>query len=156
MQASSAVAQLPGCQQQLGAKAGSGALWFGSWAVQFTDAPAEVKTALKTVRGVDFAVYELDKAPGGRELDILVKELDRRMETQGWERAVLTREKGNVVAIYNKANVRRADDLRVCVLVVDDREMVMVSARADLGPAILYLQESGNWQRGGLLYSKTK
>lgn len=156
MQASSAIAHLPGCQKQLGVKAGSGALWLGSWAVQFTDAPAEVKTALKTVRGVDFAVYGLNKAPGSRELDILVKEMDRRMEKQGWERAVLTRQTGNVVAIYNKANLRRADDLRVCVLVVDDRGMVMASARADLGPAILYLQESGKWQKWGLLFSKTK
>lgn len=156
LQASTAEARLPGCHKLFGVSAGSCTLGLGSWAVRFTDAPAEVQTALKTVRGVDFALYGLGKAPAGRDLDTLVKEADRRMEKQGWERAVLVRERGNLVAIYNKTNVRRAEDLRVCVLVVEDREIVMVSARADLRPVIQYLQDSGKWPKGGLLFSQSK
>jgi len=98
--------------------------------------PAEPRAALQTVRGVNVAVY----GPGGtitdQNTDEIIARADRGMTSRKWERAVLVREKDRMVVVYVPRNLRAADHLRACVMVIEPGNIVLVSARANLEPLL--------------------
>lgn len=102
----------------------------------FDDIPAEPRAAIKAVRGVNVAVY----GPGDTLTDATMGEIvhraDSAMKKKNWERAVLVREKDQTVAVYVPAHAISSSNLRACVMVLEQQQIVLVSARANVDPLV--------------------
>jgi hypothetical protein len=117
---------------------GVGPLTFGlaRGGAQFVDLPQEARTALRAMRGADVGVYKyfgIDRPKTGAELLPAVHE---GMAQRGWERLVTVLDDRETVAIYVPEELDSNDHLRLCVLVVNESEMVIVSARGNPEPLI--------------------
>jgi hypothetical protein len=127
------------CKKQIALNVGGWTFGIGNMIARLANAPEEVRAALNTMRGVDVAVYRLATAANPQNVGTLLREADTRMEKRGWTRTVLVRQSDQTVAVYTRENSSNPTDLRVCALVVDTRNLVMVSARMDLKPGLEFL-----------------
>lgn len=96
--------------------------------------PGETRLALSAARGGEVTVYERTdrrKAHGFRQL---LTDADRIMTGRGWERAVGIVEDGNLVAVYIPAGMDSPRHAQATVLVVNEENLVIASATADLRP----------------------
>ncbi|MDX1953645.1 MAG: hypothetical protein SFY81_15860 [Verrucomicrobiota bacterium] len=92
--------------------------------------PAEVRSALASVKGAEVSIHTAVKT-GKVNGQKLLKEADGKMKGSGWYRVVGYREGNQLVAIYLPEK-SASNDTRVCVLVLQETELVCVSARTDL------------------------
>ncbi len=94
--------------------------------------PPEAKSAIGAARGADVSVCELEKTCGQKELRTVLAAADARMNGRGWDRVVGVMEPGQLVAVYCPRKGMTLGKTRVCVLVVDKKDVVLVCARANL------------------------
>ena len=92
---------------------------------QMKEVPPEALLALRSVRSASVGVYEL--RPSQSIDGAAIKASDERMRLRGWHRAVGVRDGRNTVLIYTSARERRGEELKVCLAVVDEHELVLVS-----------------------------
>jgi hypothetical protein len=102
----------------------------------FDDIPAEPRAAIRAVRGVNVAVYGPGDTLSDASIGEIVRRADVAMKKKHWERAVLVREKAQTVAVYVPANLRSTSNLRACVMVLEQQQIVLVSAKANLDPLL--------------------
>lgn len=104
----------------------------------------EVRAAAQAVRGCEVGVYRLERGMTAGDRAALLSRADAAMERRGWDRVVGVIEARELVAVYASGKPASANDLRICVLVIDGEEMVIASVRADPEPLIeLALREAG-------------
>jgi hypothetical protein len=106
--------------------------------LSFVHLDAGARAALQTVRGAEVGVYQLPS--GAKHLDraAMLAAADAAMTARGWDRVVGVMDGQDLVAVYlpgKTASVRR---IKCCVMVFDGKEMVVVSARANLEPLLEY------------------
>jgi len=101
----------------------------------------EVRSLLGAVRGASVGVYRLDQAVLDRPS--LIEKVDDAMSRRGWERMLGVMDGDDCVLAYVPANLRSPHDLRLSLLVLDGRQLVVASVRADPEPAMeLLLREA--------------
>ena len=67
-------------------------------ATKYIELPPEARTALRSLRNAECAVYEVQSARGS--LSSVLAEADRVMEDRGWERLVGVIQSDQLVAVY--------------------------------------------------------
>jgi hypothetical protein len=123
-------------EKQVAVNVGSLTLGLIRAGTRFLDLPPEARAALSALRGANVGVYQLqsDRFSGDR-LAILAQ-ADRAMKARGWERVVGVVEREELVAIYLPRKGGSTGSIRCCLGVLDDRHLVIVSARGNLDPLI--------------------
>ena len=95
---------------------------------------ADAKLALRAVRCISVGVYERQmKSAGSWAKHQLLVDTDKAMRRRGWSRLVGVVDKNDTVLIYGPANYAEDEAIDICLSVVNDRELVVVSAT--LSPA---------------------
>ncbi len=101
----------------------------------------EVRSVLGAVRGTSVGVYRLDRAVHDRPS--LIEKVDDAMSRHGWERMLGVMDGDDCVLAYVPANLRSPHDLRLSLVVLDGRQLVVASVRADPEPVMeLLLSEA--------------
>lgn len=91
--------------------------------------PPEAHQALAAVRGAGVAVYRLrhDASPADRAGAMAAA--DAEMRQRGWTRTVAVREGAEAVSIWTDPDTASSRQVRVCVAVCAQRDLVIVEAR---------------------------
>ena len=103
--------------------------------LSFVDLPDEAHTALRAARGAELSLYQ---SVSGRRPDPVsaLAMADRAMVGRDWSRLVAAVDHENVVAIYVPTEIRSSRNMKVCVAVVRDGQLVVVAVRTDLEPLL--------------------
>ncbi|MEI6393276.1 MAG: hypothetical protein WCT12_19500 [Verrucomicrobiota bacterium] len=124
--------------------------WFTTGALRtglsFVKMEPEARAALKVVRGAEVGVYELREAMAKPNQKSILARADKEMMARGWDRAVTVSKQDGLVVVYVSPSRFPAQNLKCCVLVLQERKLVVVSAQANLEPvlalALQHLQAS--------------
>ena len=100
--------------------------------VNVVDVDPDARLALRALRGAEVGVYRIRGQAGERSS--VLDRVDEAMTQKGWQRLVGVMNPNELVAVFVPENVRTARNVEVCVLVLNEREMVVVGARGDLEP----------------------
>jgi len=98
----------------------------------FVNLPPEARAALDAVHGAEVGVYKLLNGPQSIDRLAVLKAADREMAFRGWERIVGVAEPEQLVAIYLPRKGFSHGRVKCCLAVLEDRELVVVSARVNL------------------------
>jgi hypothetical protein len=122
-----------------------GLVRFGSL---FFNLPPEPKAALETLHGAEVGVYNLQDAPSALDYSAMFTAADKCMRRRGWERIVGVARSRQFVAVYMPRNLRTAKRMECCIAVLNEQDLVVVSARGNLEP-LLELATQHLRDRGG-------
>lgn len=130
------VVQSAGAQCEKEFELGVGALTLGIARVGlgFIELEPEARAAVDAVRGADVGVYRLRNRPVDLDSSSMLLAADETMTARGWDRVVGVVSGREVVALYVPARLRSERDVQVCLFVLDNRELVVASARTNLKP----------------------
>jgi hypothetical protein len=93
---------------------------------------ADARLALKAVKHASVGVYERDsRGPAGWSREELFLDTDKAMRKRGWSRLVGVVDHGDTVLVYAPEKLDLDDSVDLCVAVVNDRELVVVSTAVD-------------------------
>jgi hypothetical protein len=109
-----------------------GLVRFGS---SFFHLPPEPRAALQALSHGEVGVYHLEEPMSSPDYALILKTADKSMRRRGWERIVGVAQGGQFVAVYAPGNVG-VKDMSCCVAVLNDRDLVIVSARGNLSPLL--------------------
>ena len=98
-------------------------------ATHYIDIPPEARTALSSLKQAECAVYEVHQRR--ESLASILMEADKAMESHGCERLVGVIQERQLVAVYVPRDMKSAHDVKASVLVLDGKQLVCVTARAD-------------------------
>ena len=104
--------------------------------------PQEARTALQALRGAEVGVYERSVGGDMGPRSSMLAAADRAMAARGWERVVGVVERRDVVLVYVPRDLRAGRQARVCVAVINERNLVVAMARANLAPLLRLAQEA--------------
>jgi hypothetical protein len=124
---------------------GVGALTLGlaRFGLSYLDLDPEARTALSALRGADVGVYEVIGRKRPANYAKILSSADRAMAARGWDRLVTVIDDGQMVAVFVPKDLRTTRNVRVCLAVLSEREMVVASARSNLEPLLeLAVQKS--------------
>jgi hypothetical protein len=119
---------------------------FGS---SFFHLPPEPKAALRALHGGEVGVYRLEESMSLPDYAAILKTADKSMRRRGWERIVGVSQGGQFVAVYAPGNLR-LKDVSCCVAVLNDRNLIVVSARGNITP-LLELASTNLHENGAFL-----
>jgi len=105
-------------------------------ALAFVDLEPDARTALQIVRGAEVGVYKLRCEQGRLNYAAILSAADKTMAGRGWDRVVGVMNRPALVAVYVPAQLRSARNMKVCLVVVNGRELVVASARSNLEPLL--------------------
>jgi hypothetical protein len=103
---------------------------------QLLPLPVEPRAALNAVQGAEVGIYELHQPPGSANPSAILLRADEAMTGRGWVRIVAVAHEHELVAIYIPAKGVSSKRMTCCLAVLKDRELVVVSARANLDPLL--------------------
>lgn len=102
----------------------------------------EQRQLLSSVRRLSVGIYDI---PGGSDAErrsfFKLAELDGRMRARGWVRLLAVRERHECVLVYVPKEDSDAFDTRICLAVIDGRNLIVASARTDLEPLVAFVRE---------------
>jgi len=104
--------------------------------LSFARLPEEARVVLAAVRGVDFGVYQLPVGAKSPDFTAMMNAAERVMTARGWETLVRVMDGEDLVMICVPRSASSDKVLKCCVMVVDGDQLVIASAKADLGPLI--------------------
>jgi hypothetical protein len=110
-----------------------GLVRFGS---RFFNLPPELKAALDALHGAEVGVYNLQDAPCALDYSAVFTAADKCMRQRGWERIVGVARGRQFVAVYMPRNLRTAKRMACCVVVLNEQDLVVASARGNLEPLL--------------------
>src|SRR5207244_8951017 len=87
----------------------------------------DARLAMTAVRDVEVSVHELTGSEPNRAR--ILSEADKRMSQRGWDRVVGVLNKDVAVAVY--AQGKADSDLKISVLVLNEKHMVAVTGRGN-------------------------
>ncbi len=98
--------------------------------------PPEPRAAMDAIRGVEVGVYELANRPGPADYSAVLVAADKTMALRGWDRIVGVLEGEQCVAVYVPRKSFSLERTTCCVVVLSERDLVLVSARGNLKPLL--------------------
>jgi hypothetical protein len=114
--------------------------WFSTALIRFGSRfftmPAEPRAALGSIRGASVGVYQLEQDPTPSSVRRMVASADARMKAFGWDRVIGVSKERELVAVYFPHRGVSVNRLRCCVLVLQQRDLVIVSAVGDIEPLL--------------------
>ena len=115
----------------------------------FVELEPEARAALKAVRGAEVGVYKRRGGGGERQLkqSAILRAADKAMTDRGWDRIVGVVNGRELVAIYAPREVRSTRNMKVCLVTVNERELVVASARSNLEPLMELAFNQLDWRR---------
>ncbi len=121
-------------RQNIGLNLGSMTLSVVRVGLAFAPLDAQARAAMQTLRDVEVGIYE--PTPGTKPPDCaaLLAVADTWLNARGWERVVGVLDGEELVSVYVPSGAIAARQVKCCVLVFDGKQMVLVSARADVEP----------------------
>jgi hypothetical protein len=123
--------------------AGAVSVGLARFGLSFVDQiPREARTALQALKGAEVGVYERSAAGDMGSRSSMLTAADRAMTDRGWERVVGVMDRHDLVLVYVPKDLRSARRTRVCVAVVNERDLVVAVARADLEPLLQLARDS--------------
>ncbi len=117
-------------------------------ALRFVPVDPEVRQALRALRNAEVSVHARHADGPATDLGVMLTDADRVMEARGWERLVGVVDRHDLVLVYVRKDLSSAHDIETSVLVLEPRHLVVVSARADLGPLLELARRRPEWQEG--------
>jgi len=116
--------------------------------VAFVDVDPEVRDALRAVRGAEVGVYELHRR-GKRHVDraAMLQAADKAMAARGWDRLVGVVDGDQLVAVYLPAQIRSPRDVKVCIGVLDNEQLVVAGARSNVEPLVELAFRRAEWRQ---------
>jgi len=98
--------------------------------------PPEPRAALEAVHGVEVGVYKLQEQPVSLNRQAIFSKADQAMTARGWLRVVGVAKGTDIVAIYIPRTGFSARQMSCCLLVLDDQNLVVASARGNPQPLL--------------------
>jgi len=98
--------------------------------------PREVRLAFDAVRSASVGVYELRGKVGAHERANLFAATDKKMSRRGWTRVVGVNDARDTVLIYMPTEENGGGAQRICLVVCDRDQIVVVDATAKPEPLI--------------------
>jgi hypothetical protein len=135
-------------RQQIGLNIGSLTMSAARAGLAFVPLEPEARAALRSVRGVEVGVYEQAAGLEQADREAMLAVADRVLNARGWERVVGVLEGKSMVGVYLPAKVTPASRMKACVVVQEGRQMVVVSAQANLEPLLECLRNNPEWRAG--------
>jgi hypothetical protein len=96
--------------------------------------PPEGRAILEAVHAGDLGVYELDSQADWKDRGAMFAATDLKMKAKRWVRVVGVCKGGDAVAIYMPRKGTSISDVRCCVMVLKDRQLIIASAEGNLEP----------------------
>ena len=132
-------------RKQIGLNIGDTTLGIARGALLFVKADREAQTALRAVRGVEVGIYEMTSRSKAPDPAVMLNAADKAMSNRGWERVVAVVDNEQMVAVFLPAKITSANRMKCCVAVLDDRRLIVVSAKADLQPLVEFAKSQSDW-----------
>jgi len=131
-------------RQHIGLNVGSATFGVVRTGLLFARLDPEARAVVQAVRGVEVGIYELK--PGAKVPDsvAMLAAADKVLNARGWERVVGVLEREDLVGVYVPGDAGSASKVKCCVLVFDGRQMVLVSAKADVEPLLECLRNQSD------------
>jgi hypothetical protein len=100
------------------------------------DIPADARQAISSVHSVEGAVYHINNwvEPAARAR--IATETRKVMRKRGWDPLVMVQKGEDLVQVFFKEKTMFRRQLRLCVLVLHEEELVIASVRGDITPLI--------------------
>lgn len=111
-------------------------LTLGRVGLSFIDLPAEARAAIQAVRRAEVSIHRHRLDTPAADPATLLAAAERAMSRRGWERIVTAQERGELVVVFVPTDMDSARQARFTVLVAQEDELVIASARANLEPLI--------------------
>lgn len=131
-------------RQHIGLNIGSVTLGVVRAGLSLVPLDINAREAVEALRGVEVGIYEW--SPGTKPPDsaAMLTAADAVLSARGWERLVGVQDGEELVSVYVPGNVTSARQGKCCILVFDGRQMVLVSARADIEPLLQFLRNQSD------------
>jgi len=133
-------------RQHIGLNIGRGTFGVVRTGLSFVPLDPKAQAAIQAARGVEVGIYELSpgaKAPDGAAM---LAGADKVLNARGWERVVGVLDGEDLVGVYLPREAILAQQVKCCVMVFDGRQMVLVSARANVEPLLECLRNQPDWR----------
>lgn len=129
-------------ERQVEFKVGRLLFTLGRFGLGFLPLDSDARLALRSVRSVEVAVFQAPNRRNDSNRAAILTSADQTMTRRGWERVVGVVDGENTVAVY-VPNRLRANLLHACVLVVNEENLVVVSAETDLDAVLKLVERHG-------------
>jgi len=117
-------------------------------ALAFVDLDPDVRTALRAVRGAEVGVYQLrGDAKKHPDRAAMLLAADKAMAARGWDRVVGVVDGDELVAVYLPAQIRSPRDVKVCICVLDNEQLVVAAARSNVEPLVELAVRRAGWRQ---------
>ena len=107
----------------------------------------EARTAMRALRGAEVGVYQLSRQAQPTAQTATLRAADQVMTERGWTRVVGVQKPHSLVAVYAPATPRSPRNLKLRVLVLHEKQLVLVSARGDLEALVELAWAKGDWRK---------
>jgi len=121
--------------------AGSLMVGLAKLGLSFVEVPDEARPFLLSLHAVEVGVYQRKNKTTPKEQSTALAAAEAAMAARGWERLAGVVDGHAAVAVYLPSGPLSENDVNVCVMVLEKRQMVVVSARADLEPLLTLASE---------------
>jgi hypothetical protein len=109
----------------------------------------EARAMLGVLHGADVGVFRLRPSARTPQHGAMLLAANQTMSERGWERIVEVKNDGEFVSIFVPKEVRWEKNVKICVVVINESEMVIASARGNLQPLFeLAMNKSGLADKG--------
>jgi hypothetical protein len=98
--------------------------------------PPEPRAALDAVHAAEVGIYNLEGQAGLPDYSSVVRATDKAMAGRGWVRIVGVAQNAEFVAVYIPKKGISLKKMGCCVVVLQDRQLVIASARGNLEPLL--------------------
>jgi hypothetical protein len=120
------------------------------WGSHFFDLPPEARAALNAVRSGEVGIYKLpENEQAFRDTSVIFPAADKAMKAGGWERVVGVVQGNQLVGVYVPRKGVSPQNVGCCVCVLQERDLVVVSARGNLDPVLALARKHLEDVRGG-------
>ena len=96
----------------------------------------EPRAALDSIRGGEVGIYKLQGTAGKVDHGVTLARADKAMSARRWDRAVGVSQDEQLVAVYVPRRGLSSSQVRCCVLVLNDHDLVVAGGRANLEPLL--------------------
>jgi|KBSSwiStaDraftv2_1062776.scaffolds.fasta_scaffold532002_2 hypothetical protein len=115
-------------------------------ASKYVDIPDEARTALSSLKQAECAVYEVHQRR--ESLASILRDADKAMEHRACDRLVGVIHENQLVAVYVPHDMNSAHDVKASVLVLNGKQLVCATARADARDLVQLAMEKVREQTG--------
>jgi hypothetical protein len=102
----------------------------------FLDLPVEAKAGLRSARAGEVGMFDLPEPLTPSTRARVLTSADSAMRARGWVRLVGVVSGKELVAVYVPERASSGTQVRCCVMVCHDCELILASAKADVGPLL--------------------